>query len=76
MRARDAGGSGRGAGGDETCPVSTEGGTRRVHLVREGRGAGGRLLEHDVEEADEGDLKKRDTRRVRLVRGEGRGVSD
>jgi len=22
--------------GDETCPVSTEGGTRRVHFVREG----------------------------------------
>ena len=25
----------------ETCPVSTEGGTRRVHLVREGGGRGG-----------------------------------
>ena len=25
----------------ETCPVSTEGGTRRVQLVREGRGGGG-----------------------------------
>ena len=27
------------------CPVSTEGGTRRVHLVREGGGGGERLLE-------------------------------
>jgi hypothetical protein len=26
--------------GDETCPISTEGGTRRVHFVREG-GEGG-----------------------------------
>ena len=25
----------------ETCPVGTEGGTRRVHLVREGGGGGG-----------------------------------
>jgi hypothetical protein len=25
---------------DETCPVSTEGWTRRVHFVREGRGGG------------------------------------
>ena len=25
---------------DETCPIGTEGGTRRVHLVREGRGGG------------------------------------
>ena len=36
---------------DETCPVSTEGWTRRVHFVREGGGGGGRLvprgLEHD-----------------------------
>jgi hypothetical protein len=29
---------------DETCPVSTEGGTRRVQLVREGGGGGGRLV--------------------------------
>jgi hypothetical protein len=28
-------------GRDETCPVSTEGGTRHVHLVREGGGRGG-----------------------------------
>ena len=28
---------------DETCPVSTGGGTRRVHLVREGRGAGSEI---------------------------------
>jgi len=38
-------GCGRGVGGlpwrDETCPVSTEGGTRRVQLVREGGGGGG-----------------------------------
>jgi hypothetical protein len=27
---------------DETCPVSTGGGTRRIQLVREGRGVGGR----------------------------------
>jgi hypothetical protein len=27
--------------GSETCPVSTEGGTRRVQLVREGGGGGG-----------------------------------
>ena len=27
--------------GDETCPFSTGGGTRRVQLVREGRGGGG-----------------------------------
>jgi len=26
---------------DETCPVSTEGWTRRVHVVREGGGGGG-----------------------------------
>ena len=25
---------------DETCPISTEGGTRRVHLVRRGGGRG------------------------------------
>jgi len=29
---------------DETCPVSTGGGTRRVQLVREGRGGGGGVL--------------------------------
>jgi len=29
----------------ETCPISTEGWTRRVHFVREGGGEGG-LLEH------------------------------
>ena len=28
---------------DETCPVSTEGWTRRVHFVREGGGGGGHL---------------------------------
>ena len=35
-------GAGRGGrpGGDETCPVGTEGGTRRVQLVREGGGGG------------------------------------
>jgi len=27
-------------GRDETCPISTEGGTRRVHSVREGGGGG------------------------------------
>jgi hypothetical protein len=27
---------------DETCPISTEGGTRRVHFVREGGGSGPR----------------------------------
>jgi hypothetical protein len=27
---------------DETCPISTEGGTRRVHFVREGGGGVGR----------------------------------
>ena len=27
-------------GRDETCPISTEGGTRRVHLVRRGGGRG------------------------------------
>ena len=26
---------------DETCPISTEGWTRRVHFVREGGGGGG-----------------------------------
>jgi len=31
----------RDAGSNLTCPVSTEGGTRRVQLVREGRGGGG-----------------------------------
>ena len=28
---------------DETCPVSTRGGTRLVQLVREGKGGGARL---------------------------------
>ena len=32
---------GRAPRGDETCPVSTEGGTRLVQLVREGGGRGG-----------------------------------
>ena len=49
-RAEDPAGSGAGGGGsggaiskrDETCPVSTGGGTRRVQLVREGgEGVGG-----------------------------------
>jgi hypothetical protein len=35
---------------DETCPFSTEGGTRRVQLVREG----GNLLRHDLAERLEG----------------------
>jgi hypothetical protein len=40
---------------DETCPVSTEGWTRRVHFVREGRGVrwdlgddGVAVADHDV----------------------------
>jgi len=47
-RASDAGvprvrhAAARPAGRDETCPVSTEGGTRRVQLVREGGGGGRR----------------------------------
>jgi hypothetical protein len=43
---RAGGGCGAGAGPawwDETCPVSTGGGTRRVQLVREGWGCGGGL---------------------------------
>ena len=35
-------GQGARAGGDETCPISTEGWTRRVQLVREGGGGGGK----------------------------------
>jgi hypothetical protein len=30
-----------GAAWGETCPISTEGWTRRVHFVREGGGGGG-----------------------------------
>jgi len=30
--------------GDKTCPISTEGWTRRVHFVREGGGGGAGLL--------------------------------
>ena len=35
-------------GRDETCPISTEGGTRRVHSVREGGGGG---LRGDIEDS-------------------------
>jgi len=34
---------GEGSEGDETCPVSTEGWTRRVHFVRKGGGGGSAL---------------------------------
>ena len=81
----------------ETCPVSTEGGTRRVQLVREGggrgvgaitagaggtRAAGGEACGLGPVGGARADTKPlraayaRGTRRVRLVRGEGRGVSD
>jgi hypothetical protein len=36
---------------DETCPISTEGWTRRVHLVREGGEGGGHLEELEGHEA-------------------------
>ena len=36
----------RARGRDETCPVSTGGATRRVRLVREGRGGGGTRAVH------------------------------
>ena len=45
-RPRRPGGSGSSRGAvpvDETCPISTEGWTRRVHFVREGGGSSGRL---------------------------------
>ena len=73
--------------GDETSPVSTGRGTRRVHLVRgggrgarQGRGRGGASLRFKARggRGGKGRLEGggRGTRRVRLVRGEGRGVSD
>ena len=49
-RARDAGTAGPNRGAENgrgrlgTCPISTEGWTRRVHFVREGGGGGGRYL--------------------------------
>jgi hypothetical protein len=46
----------------ETCPVSTEGGTRRVQLVREGGGGGGELRQ------GWGELRRGEARRV----GQGR----
>ena len=84
--------SGRGARRDATCPVSTGGGTRRVQSVWEGgregggRGAAWRLpLEKPSKGIeDTAGLSSMNhpasfascPRRVRLVRGEGRDVSD
>ena len=39
---------------DETCPISTEGWTRRVHFVREGRGGGGGRRSGGEGEAEKG----------------------
>jgi hypothetical protein len=65
---------------DETCPISTGGGTRRIQSVREGEGGGGGL--HGASSASASSSSRTDAgtsarwaRRVRLVRGEGRDVS-
>ena len=59
---------------DETCPISTGGGTRRVQLVREGGGGACRPCRARALQGR--GRTSTGTRRVRLVREEGRDVYD